>query len=165
MTLTTLPANYHLRLLNSSGTTLQTSSNSGTNNETINRTVSAGTYYARVYPSNNNNWNASNCYTLRVQTGTAGRGEEFVQLSGNAFSVFPNPAATVANLAFNAVADGNAEIRITDQLGNLVLRKTVTVNEGENSSKLDVSSLANGMYFIRLQNGADIKMAKIVIRK
>ena len=47
MTLTTLPANYHLRLLNSSGSTLQTSSNSGTTNETINRTVTCLLYTSR----------------------------------------------------------------------------------------------------------------------
>lgn len=166
MTLTTLPANYHLRLLNSSGSTLQTSSNSGTNNETINRTVSAGTYYARVYPSNSNNWNATNCYTLRVQTGTASKGDEAVlQLSGNAISVFPNPVGYAVNIGFNAEDAGHAVISIINQTGTVVLSKTVTVTEGENIRKLDVSSLTNGMYFIKLQNGANVQMAKMIIKK
>ncbi len=165
MTLTTLPANYHLRLLNSSGSTLQTSNNGGTNNETINRTVTAGTYYARVYPSNNNNWNATNCYTLRVQTGTAGKGDEVVQFSGNKISVFPNPVGYLVNLGFNAKAGGNAVISFINQTGVTVLSRTVAVTEGENTRKLDVSSLANGMYFIKIQNGADVQMAKIMIKK
>jgi hypothetical protein len=71
MTLSTLPANYQLRILNSAGSTLQTSSNTGTTNETISRTVTAGTYYARVYPVNTSTFNATSCYTLRVQLGTS----------------------------------------------------------------------------------------------
>jgi len=167
MTLTTLPANYHLRLLNSSGSTLQTSSNSGTTNETINRTVTAGTYYARVYPSNNSNWNATNCYTLRVQTGTASRGDggNVLELSGNELTVFPNPVGYTVSLGFNTDVAGNAVISFISQTGTVVLSRTVAVSEGMNNRKLDVSTLANGMYFIKMQNGPDVKMAKIIIKK
>jgi hypothetical protein len=167
MTLTTLPTNYQLRLLNSSGSTLQTSSNSGTSNETINRTVSAGTYYERVYPNGSNNWNASNCYTLRVQTGTASRpgDEEPLQLSGNALSITPNPAGYTVDLGFNAEDAGTATISIMNQTGMMVLNRTVTVTEGENKKRIDVSSLANGMYFVKIQNGANVQMAKLVIKK
>jgi hypothetical protein len=72
MTLTTLPANYHLRLISANGTTVvATSSNAGTTNETISRTVTAGVYFARVYPGNTSTFNATRCYTLRVALGTA----------------------------------------------------------------------------------------------
>ncbi len=167
MTLTTLPANYHLRLLNSSGSTLQTSSNSGTTSETINRTVTAGTYYARVYPSNTNNWNASNCYTLRVQTGTASRNEggEEVLFANNWISIFPNPVSSVANLKFSSDAARTAVVSVVNQEGAVLMSRNMQVNEGENIRQLDVRSLANGMYFIKIQNGPDVQMAKIVIRK
>ncbi|MEP7256106.1 MAG: reprolysin-like metallopeptidase [Ferruginibacter sp.] len=167
MSLTTLPANYQLALQNSSGSVLQSSTNSSTNNETINRTVTAGTYYARVYPNNNNNWNASNCYTLRVQTGTAGKGEnsDEIPFSSNWISIFPNPVGYIANLRFNSELAGNAVISVINQTGATVLSKTTAITEGENTRKLDVSSLVNGMYFIKIQNGADVQMAKIMIRK
>ncbi|HNJ95628.1 MAG TPA: pre-peptidase C-terminal domain-containing protein, partial [Ferruginibacter sp.] len=167
LTLTTLPANYHLRLLNSSGNTLQTSSNSGTNNETINRTVTAGTYYARVYPANNNAWNAGNCYTLRVQTGTASRGEagNEILFANNWISIFPNPVSSVANLRFSSDVSRMAVVSIVNQEGVTVWSRNMQVNEGENLRQIDVRTLANGMYFIRIQNGADVQMAKIVIRK
>ncbi len=167
MTLTTLPANYHLRLLNSSGTTLQTSSNSGTTNETISRTVTAGTYYARVYPSNSNNWNATNCYTLRVQTGTASRGEVNgeVLFANNWISIYPNPVSSIANLRFESDAARTAVVSVVNQEGTILLSRNMQVNEGENIRQLDVRSLTNGMYFIKIQNGPDVQMAKIVIRK
>jgi hypothetical protein len=86
ISLTTLPADYQLALLNSSGTTLQSSTNSSTTSETINATVtSGGTYYARVYPKSNGAFNANSCYTLRVQAGSARMNPELVQLSGNKF--------------------------------------------------------------------------------
>jgi len=168
ISLTTLPADYQLALLNSNGTTLQSSTNSGTTSEMINATVISGaTYYARVYPKSNGAFNAGNCYTLRVQTGTASKmiNPELVQLSGNKFSVFPNPAGFVANLAFKSKTNGNSVITVINQLGSVVLRKSMAVNEGDNFRKLDVSSLSSGMYYIKIQNGTEIQTAKIIITK
>jgi hypothetical protein len=164
MTLTTLPANYHLRLLNSSGTTLQTSSNSGTTSETISRTVTAGTYYARVYPQGNAN-NATSCYTLRVQLGTASRGLSEEQYVSNDFSVSPNPARNAANLSFNAEETGVANISITDRTGNIVFQNTIAVKPGENRKNLDLSRLSNGMYYVKIQIGNDTQVSKIVVMK
>jgi len=167
ISLTTLPADYQLALLNSSGGTVLTSTNSGTTSETINNaTVSPGTYYVRVYPKSNGAFNASNCYTLRVQSST-GRmiNPELVQLSGNKFLVFPNPAGFEANLAFKSKLNGNSVITVINQLGSVVLKRTIAVNEGDNIRRLDVSSLASGMYYIKMQNGSEIQTAKIVITK
>jgi len=168
ITLTTLPADYQLALLNSNGTISQSSTNSGTTSETINATVTSGaTYYARVYPKSNGAFNAGSCYTLRVQTGTASKmiNPELVQLSGNKFFVFPNPTGFVANLAFKSKTNGNSVITVINQLGSVVLRKSMAVNEGDNFRKLDVSSLSSGMYYIKIQNGTEIQTAKIVITK
>ena len=167
ITLGTLPANYQLALLNSSGSTLQSSTNGGTTSETINATVAAGTYYARVYPKNTGAFNASICYTLRVQTGTAARnaGAEMVQFSNTKFSVFPNPVGYTAALSFSAAANGKVNVTVTNQLGAVVLSKIMAVNEGNNIRNLNVSALSSGMYFIRIQSGADIQMAKLVISK
>jgi hypothetical protein len=167
LTLTTLPTNYQLSLLNSSGGVIQSSTNGGSNSETINATVVADTYYARVYPFKNNFWNANNCYTLKVQTGTANKmiNPELVMLSENRFSVFPNPAGFEANLAFKSKVNGNYLITVINQLGSVVLRKSMAVNEGDNFRKLDVSSLSSGMYYIKIQNGNEIQTAKIVITK
>ena len=167
LSLTTLPADYQLALINSSGTTLQSSLNSGTVSESINATVAAGFYYARVYPRNNGTFNAGSCYTLKVQTGTAARNgtAEFVQTGSTKFSVSPNPAGYNVNLAFNAGAGGKAFITVIKQTGSVVLNKVVAVNEGENNRRLDVGNLASGMYFIKIQIGSTIQMAKLVIGK
>lgn len=166
MTLTTLPANYHLRLLNSSGSTVQTSSNSGTSNETISRTVTAGTYYARVYPQGSAS-NATNCYTLKVQLGTASRntGLEVVEMFPGKLSISPNPVANITNLLFNVETAGMADVTVTNQQGSVVLRRLMSVKAGENIRTLDVSTLPSGFYYVKLQSGNSVQMAKIVVSK
>ncbi|HEU5165808.1 MAG TPA: zinc-dependent metalloprotease family protein [Chitinophagaceae bacterium] len=167
ISLVTLPADYQLALLNSTGTVLQSSLNNGTANETISRNVPAGTYYARVYPKNNGAFNATNCYTLKVQTVTASKmvNPELVKVLENKLSVFPNPAGYDANLSFISAVNGTSVVTIINQLGSVVLKRTIAINEGENVRKLDVSSVASGIYYIKIQNGTQIQTAKIVIRK
>lgn len=167
MTLTTLPANYQLRLLNSAGSTLQTSNNSGTTNETITRTVTAGTYYARVYPQGSAN-NATNCYTLKVQLGTASRNTGFEKVemfSSDKLSISPNPVSYTTNMLFKAESAGMADVIITNQQGSVVLRRSMAVTAGENIKMLDVSRLPSGFYYVKLQNGSSVQMARIVISK
>jgi len=68
--LTTLPANYDLAVLNSSGTQIGISQNNGPKNESIALNVATGYYYAKVFPKGNAS-SATSCYTLKVQTITA----------------------------------------------------------------------------------------------
>ena len=164
ITLTALPANYQLALLNSAGAVLQSSTNNGTASEAISSTLNAGTYYARVYPQGKAN-NATNCYTLKVQLGTASREAIFFSQGANKIIVSPNPAGYLANLVFDASTTGTAELTITNQTGSVVLRKTMPVQNGSNRRLLDVSKLANGLYYIKLQNGTNVQMTKIVINK
>ncbi len=158
MTLTTLPSNYQLALQNSSGSVLQSSTNSGTTNETINRTVSAGTYYARVYPSGSSNWNASSCYMLRVQTGTASKMEDDVAVSYDKnVSLYPNPANQSLNVYIEDLQT-RAEIRIYDASGKVVLQKmTSSMNTG-----LDISEIPTGVYLIRVNHDNKVSSIKFV---
>jgi hypothetical protein len=167
ITLTTLPADYQLALLNSGGTTLQSSANSGTSNETINATVAAGNYYARVYPKNNGAMNASNCYTLKVQTGTAARidNELVIQPASNTFAVSPNPASDMVNLSFNSETSGMSTVSVINQAGSVVLSRTLTATKGNNNRKLDLGNLPAGLYFIKIQTGSVIQTTKLVIGK
>jgi len=164
--LSTLPADYQLSLVASNGNTvLASSASNGTVSENISYNITtAGNYYIRVYPRNNGAFNASSCYTLNVQSAGAkiGTGDVFLD---NPITVLPNPAATKANFAFRSAAKGNAFVSVLNQTGAVVLRKTWNVAAGENIRNLDVNSLANGVYFIRVQVGSSIQMTKLVVAK
>ena len=166
ITLTTLPLDYDIRLYSSNGTTqLAISQNGGTTSETITRTYTAGTYYVRVYGYQNAN-NATVCYTLKVQLGTASRdeGAEVITFADK-LSVSPNPVAATANLLFNAAANGIATITVTNQAGATVLSQLVSVATGVNIKKLDVSKLAGGMYFVKIKTGEKVEVARIIVAK
>jgi hypothetical protein len=164
ISLTSLPADYQLALLSSTGAVLQTSANAGTASESINASVAAGNYFVRVYPRNNGAFNGSSCYNLRVQTGTASRNAA-VPFVNNKLGVSPNPAGYVVSLSFNADVAGSATVTVLDQAGSTVLSRSFAVNEGNNTRKLDIGNLAKGMYFVRIQSGSVTQMAKLVIAK
>jgi Metallo-peptidase family M12B Reprolysin-like/Secretion system C-terminal sorting domain/Bacterial pre-peptidase C-terminal domain/Fibronectin type III domain len=166
ITLSTLPADFDIRLYSSNGTTqLAISQNGSTTSETITRTYTAGTYYIRVYGYSGAN-STTICYTLRVQKGTATKGtnEDAIHFN-NSISISPNPVSYTANLFYKFKDAGKADIIVTNQTGAVVLKTVTTVIEGENKKSLNVSGLANGMYFIKIQNGTETQMAKIMIMR
>ena len=154
-TLTTLPANYQLDLQNASGSRIGRSRNNGTTSETINITVAAGTYYARVYPSGSAN-NAASCYTLRIATGTASFGEEEIMVN-KLINIFPNPVSNVLTINIPDL-DKTANIRIFDMYGKLLLQQNTSLA----STRLDVSALAAGSYMVKIRNNNKESVIKII---
>jgi hypothetical protein len=157
ITLGTLPGDYDLRLLNSTGGQITISQAGGTSSESINRTVNPGTYYAQVFGYNGAN-SASSCYTLRVQLGTASRGTDLITSDVQKVLVFPNPASNVVNINLPGLK-GKSDVSIFDVNGRVVLRRQVsTVN-----TQLDISALPAGVYMIRIKNGEkEVNMTKII---
>jgi Metallo-peptidase family M12B Reprolysin-like/Secretion system C-terminal sorting domain/Bacterial pre-peptidase C-terminal domain/Fibronectin type III domain len=149
ITLTTLPADYDIRLYSSNGTTQLAISQAGsTNSETITRTYTAGTYFIRVYGYQNAN-NATQCYTLRVALGTASREELITQTDKGKRSVevFPNPAKNTLNVLVSGY-DSRSDIMVFDMYGKLVMQQTAS----QVNTKLDVSAIPAGVYMVRVRN-------------
>jgi hypothetical protein len=144
VTLGTLPADYDLKLLNSAGTQVGISQNGSTTSETINYTAAAGTYYAQVYGYNGAN-NATTCYTLKVQLGTASRPE---MVTADKLSVSPNPASGFINITIPGDINGRGSFRIMDAKGNVVLQQGVTGK----LQRVDVSKLPAGVYLVQVNN-------------
>lgn len=156
VTLSTLPADYDLVLLNSAGTQVAISQNSGTTNETINYTAAAGTYYVGVLGYNGAN-NATSCYTVRVALGTATR---YVPELANAelVSIYPNPVRSELKVNMGGYIEPVTVI-VTDMFGRRLMNKTFA-----SSSNINTNKLAAGIYFVSIldKNGTVIKKEKIV---
>jgi Secretion system C-terminal sorting domain/Fibronectin type III domain/Bacterial pre-peptidase C-terminal domain len=158
--LTTLPANYDLAVLNSGGTQIAISKNKGSKNESVSLNVVAGTYYAKVIPVGTAN-NAGSCYTLKVQTGTAARTmaaatEENVK-PDFAINLFPNPAGDQLNVMMEGV-DRNADIKVYNLMGKLVMqRQSNTI-----LTQLNISKFPAGIYLLNVNNGTETKVAKFI---
>lgn len=159
LTLSTLAANYNLRLLNSAGSVVKTSARTGTSAESIAVTLSVGTYYARVYPSSSTQFNATSCYTLKVALGTATRVAEAASMipAKPAVAVFPNPVLAALNLRVENV-EGEYEAQLINAQGSIVMRSVLYGTENE----LDVASLPPGMYLVRIIKGRDVATARFL---
>jgi hypothetical protein len=150
LTLTTLPANYHLRLVNSAGTVLVTSSKSGTTNESITYTAAAGTYYARVYGATSSTFNATSCYTLRVNLGTATRNETVTSVNQDGSGVvvaYPNPFKNKLNITLTGY-NGSTEVGIYS-ISGLLLKSART---GDGVLQMDLTDLPKGLYLMKVMN-------------
>ncbi len=157
ITLSTLPADYDVRLYSSNGTSqLAISQNGGTTSETITRTYTAGTYFVRVYGYQNAN-NATNCYTLRVALGTASRLDEAV-LADKTVSVYPNPMHNELRVNVNGHSE-KLTVNVIDMFGRIVLTRKVT-----NAATINTERLGKGVYLVNIVNekGATVKQEKIV---
>ena len=155
VTLATLPANYQLDLQDAGGSRIGRSANNGTANEIINITVAAGDYYARVYPKGNAN-NATLCYTLMVTPGTASFGEEGLIVEKR-INVFPNPVSKTVTVSIPGL-QGQAAIRVFDMYGRMLIQK----NSNQEYTRFDMSSLARGIYLIKIKMEGKESNIKII---
>lgn len=149
--LSNLPADYDIRLYNSSGSQLAISQNGGTAAEVIIRnTSSAATYYVRVYGYNGAN-NASQCYLLRINTKNSAWREAEWQVN-NEVVVFPNPAMDKVHIQFSSPKSEDVTIRLADITGRIVQSLTMTTEAGLNTAALEVMQLPKGIYLLELVN-------------
>ncbi len=65
-------------------------------------------------------------------------------------SVYPNPAKNECTVVFNEENEARYTIEITDAVGRTALQKTGDAFAGENKVLLNISKLANGIYFITI---------------
>lgn len=88
---------------------------------------------------------------------TASAGLSGIDLKNTASmpGVFPNPSTGLVTLRFNSIINGPAQIRVTDMAGKSINASTITVKKGVNTHQLNLSQLANGVYFIEAQSGKE----------
>jgi hypothetical protein len=154
VTLSTLPGDYDLKLLNSAGTQVGISQNGGTTSETISYTAAAGTYYAQVYGYNGAN-SATSCYTLKVQLGTATR---FETGGVPVVNMYPNPVRSELKINIGGYVEP-VTLNVTDMYGRRMLSKNFT-----GASTISTDKFASGIYLVTVmdKNGMIIKQEKIV---
>jgi hypothetical protein len=115
-----------------------------------------GTYTACLYYggfSFNNGGYLYDCATC--STFTVGSAQSVVERTGNSFSLHPNPAAAWVELSGTQPIDA-ADVRLYDQLGR-TLPLAVPAHSGT-GLRMDVSALAAGSYYLRVQDGGDVRM-------
>lgn len=172
-----LPADYDIRLYNSSGSQLAISQLSGTASEIIIRnTTAAATYFIQIY-GYNGAFNSSLCYRFRINTsGTAFRTSSDVVIENpsevaskggieETIQLFPNPVSNQLQVNFQHESQSSTvRAEIIDMLGKTVKNEILPLESGFNQLRFDVSDLNNGIYFIRFQEGELAVVRKFIVK-
>ena len=84
---------------------------------------------------------------ISVQVISKTNGIKNIELSKQV-KIYPNPAANIITIETGSnseVRSENADLRVYDVVGNLVMEKSITANK----TNIDVSALTSGVYFIK----------------
>lgn len=98
-------------------------------------------------------------------TGCTGKMSEKVDVIDltNETKLFPNPTSGELNISINAVKAGSVDVEIYSVNGLIVKTiKSMNLQEGSNTAIENISSLQNGIYFVKFYNSAN---NEIIVRK
>ena len=99
--------------------------------------------------------------TLQVQV-TSNIGIE--EASSSVFTISPNPASGILRVTASQDLSGTVVLEIRDVLGALV-RSERPVSKGGASLDIDVSSLAEGSYSLRISIGEKLWVSRFVVQR
>ncbi len=170
--LSTLPADYDLRLYRNS-TYLAVSQNGGTTAEQIiyNTSTVSANYKANIY-GYNGAFSTSSCYTLTISIGSSqwlpgGNLEEEAigagaWKEGDGLVVFPNPAGEQVTVVLPP-SDASSTIELLDAMGRVILGTEQRNAGGEFRFVMDVRDLPGGLYLVRVTRGGESVIERVMI--
>ena len=81
-------------------------------------------------------------------------------------TTFPNPASEYIQLDISGLQDGRTEVQLIDRLGRLIMIQRVDDALRNTQLRLELSSqITNGIYYIILRNGDQVKTAPVMVFK
>lgn len=170
--MTSLPADYDIRLYDAGGTQRGSSVNSGTTNEQIIwNTNTTGTRYIKVN-GYSGAFNASDCYDLLISVSSSNwrMDEAFAEVAENGWEnailgIYPNPATgeSVTVDYFSVLEEMQVNVEIYDMLGRLVTTQVTTIANGPNTVEISVADLQSGMYFVTFRSEKFMQTENFVV--
>ena len=101
-------------------------------------------------PGNNNITNVSN-NSLHITRSVA----------GNDLVVYPTITSGILNVAISRASNERMQVSVYNQAGSLMMKRQVT---GKTNEQVDVSNLANGIYFLEVNQGLVKQARKFVVQ-
>ena len=86
--------------------------------------------------------------------------DEHSNVSG--FSLFPNPTTGNVTVSFNVSNVNMTTIVVLDVLGKEIYNQTIDVTSNINQKTIDLKAFSNGLYFVKIINGNDQVIQKII---
>ena len=80
-------------------------------------------------------------------------------------TIYPNPTDGVTQVKYTATEKGNVVMNLTDLTGRIIQTKKLTDFDGFYNDILDLTSQPDGVYFLNVIQGEEVKTEKIVLQK
>lgn len=77
--------------------------------------------------------------------------------------VYPVPAKNILNIAIHSGGSDKATLSLFDVNGQLIRQMSSSLQNGSNLVVLDVSNIASGAYFMKIQRTGTVDVAKVII--
>ena len=97
--------------------------------------------------------------TVSICTGIIGNNDAIK------FNVYPNPANDILNINIGVDKITDFEFEMTNMFGQEVLRKEIQISPDKTEEQLNISSLANGIYFLKINSKEGNSQAIKIIKK
>ncbi|MEO5906310.1 MAG: T9SS type A sorting domain-containing protein, partial [Saprospiraceae bacterium] len=81
------------------------------------------------------------------------------------FNLWPNPAKESINLSFDSSIDYEAQVTLTDFLGQNILNNKIQTVKGINNSKIDIAQIPQGSYILQVKTNNEIYTKVVVIMR
>lgn len=107
--------------------------------------------------NHNNDSLCSSFYCLNI-------GTKDLEKLNQRVSIFPNPTNNVVNFKFNSPIPNGLSIEVFSFLGQRVQRQSFTQDYSNFTLKINMQSLATGLYFYRVVIGGDVKFVGKIIK-
>jgi len=79
-------------------------------------------------------------------------------------SIYPNPSEGIFTISVSNLSAHTADLRIMNVIGNEILREKLTRGEGQFSKTIDLSNLAKGLYYVKLETDNFSAVRRVIIK-
>jgi Pregnancy-associated plasma protein-A/Secretion system C-terminal sorting domain/Fibronectin type III domain len=165
-----LQTDYDLKLYDSDGHLLRTSSAKGRKDECLWYNANVGaTYYIQVF-GYDGAFNTESCYSMTANIGSVafqkadGTMESNVMMEDKSFEIYPNPVVGEAILEVNIEKEVLAEVKVWDLKGELRFERMHNLVKGDTKIRLDVSNLPSGFYLVSMMLDGRIQNRKMTVQ-
>ena len=80
-----------------------------------------------------------------------------------AFRLYPNPAIDMVQIEVDQLKDMESRVFIQNQLGEIVHQRKLDSRSGKIREMIDISGFSTGIYYIRIMDGEDSVVRKLII--
>lgn len=124
--------------------------------------VSNGVYSIRATANNSCGSSSQSAKSITVKNCTKSEESIITDNGESKFTVFPNPTHDLVTVSFTAAVEGKYSVRLTDMIGNVVVREEKDAVEGNNEYTYNLEDLSPGVYSLTLQLGETTFQTRII---